>query len=225
MDFQIVSYWINIIVLLIDWSVGCLVIGTDLWKRMQLNCSNTMELTCYIFSWCTISIHFRESNNMVVSPFPLAIGQLVVKPPSMTISHTNYKKFTWPLLLIRPLRRPLALDRERERERERIVITWFIRCPPTLSVYDVAHSLPLETLDREFPFTEDATRKRFSYLSGMRAIVLCYIESDFCVLYYRILTIIVKYDIQHQYISLYMLAEKLKLAEFCFQWKSLKSFH
>jgi hypothetical protein len=33
-------------------------------------------------------------------------------------------------------------------------------------VYDFAHSLPLGGAGREFPFTEDETRKNFSYLSG-----------------------------------------------------------
>ena len=33
-------------------------------------------------------------------------------------------------------------------------------------VYDVAHSLPLGGAGRDFPFTEDETRRHFSYFSG-----------------------------------------------------------
>ena len=48
-----------------------------------------------------------------------------------------------------------------------IPIPGFIRPLPTLAVYDVAHSLPLAGVDRDFPFTEDETRKHFSYFSGI----------------------------------------------------------
>ena len=37
----------------------------------------------------------------------------------------------------------------------KIFIPGFVRSPPTLAVYDVAHSLPLGGADRGFPFTED----------------------------------------------------------------------
>ena len=37
--------------------------------------------------------------------------------------------------------------------------------PPTLAVYDVAHSLPLGGAGRGFPFTEDETRS-ISHTSG-----------------------------------------------------------
>jgi hypothetical protein len=62
--------------------------------------------------------------------------------------------------LIRPPRRPLALGRGR------ILIQGFIQSPPALAVCDVAHSLPLGMVDRDFPFAEDETRRHFSYLSG-----------------------------------------------------------
>ena len=62
--------------------------------------------------------------------------------------------------LIRPPRRSLALGRGR------ILIPGFIRSPPTLAVCEVAHSLPLGGADRVFAFTEDETRRHFSYLSG-----------------------------------------------------------
>jgi hypothetical protein len=35
-----------------------------------------------------------------------------------------------------------------------------------LAVYDVAHSLPLRGVGRDFIFTEDETQRHFSYLSG-----------------------------------------------------------
>ena len=38
--------------------------------------------------------------------------------------------------------------------------------PPTLAVYDVVHSLLLCNVGRSFSFTEDETRRHFSYLSG-----------------------------------------------------------
>ena len=38
--------------------------------------------------------------------------------------------------------------------------------PPTLAVYDVARSPPLWGIDRDFPFTEDKTKKYYLYLSG-----------------------------------------------------------
>ena len=36
---------------------------------------------------------------------------------------------------------------------------------PMLTVYDIAHSLPLGGAGRDFPFTEDEIRRYFSYLS------------------------------------------------------------
>ena len=42
----------------------------------------------------------------------------------------------------------------------------FITSPPMLAVYDVVHSLPEGGAGRGFPFTEDETRRHFSYLSG-----------------------------------------------------------
>ena len=54
--------------------------------------------------------------------------------------------------LIRPPRRPLAFSRER------IHIPEFIRSPPTLALYDFAHSLPLGGVGSVFPFIEDETK-------------------------------------------------------------------
>ena len=61
--------------------------------------------------------------------------------------------------LIRPPRRPLTLDTGR------ILIPKFIRSCPMLAVYDLAHSLPLGGVGRDFPFIEDETRRQFSYFS------------------------------------------------------------
>ena len=56
----------------IDWQVGCLLAGQDLWKRMPLKYSITMVFTCHL-SRCKISSHFRENNDVVVFPFPFHI--------------------------------------------------------------------------------------------------------------------------------------------------------
>ena len=37
---------------------------------------------------------------------------------------------------------------------------------PTFAVYGIAHSFPLGNVDRDFSFTEDYTRRYFSYLSS-----------------------------------------------------------
>ena len=63
-------------------------------------------------------------------------------------------------LLIHPLKRPLVLGRGK------ILIPEFVQSPPTLAVYDTGHSLPQGGVGRGFPFTEDETRRHFSYLSG-----------------------------------------------------------
>jgi hypothetical protein len=62
--------------------------------------------------------------------------------------------------LIRPLRRPLSLNRGR------ILIPGFIQSPPKLAVWDVELSLQLGYVGKSFPFTEDETQRHFSYLSG-----------------------------------------------------------
>ena len=42
----------------------------------------------------------------------------------------------------------------------------FIQSPPTLVVYDVAHSLPRGGVGRGFLFNEDDTKRHFPYRSG-----------------------------------------------------------
>jgi hypothetical protein len=80
-----------------------------------------------------------------------AVGQLVVHLP-------KDKKLPCPYLPTHSLGRPLALARGR------ILILGFIWSLPKLAVYDVAHSLPLGDVGRGFSFTEDETRRNFSYL-------------------------------------------------------------
>ena len=48
----------------------------------------------------------------------------------------------------------------------RILIPGFFRSSPTLAVFDVSHFLPLGGVGKRFFFSEDETRRHFSYLSG-----------------------------------------------------------
>ena len=50
--------------------------------------------------------------------------------------------------------------------RGKILIPGFSQSPLKLVDYDVAHSFSLGDVGRDFPFTEDETRRHFSYLSG-----------------------------------------------------------
>ena len=50
--------------------------------------------------------------------------------------------------------------------RETILIPGFVRSTPMLAIYDVAHSLPLRGVYRDFPITEDETKRHVSHLSG-----------------------------------------------------------
>ena len=81
-------------------------------------------------------------------------------PPSRIVSHPKDQKHPELYPLISPPGRPLALGGGR------ILIPVFIRAPPTLAVYDVAHCLPLGGVGRDFPFPEDETRRHFLYLSA-----------------------------------------------------------
>ena len=74
---------------------------------------------------------FRENSNVIVFPFPFHIPLQGRLPIVKTRSCPDLYPF------IRPPRRPLVLGRGR------ILIPWFIRFPPRLSVFDFAHSLPL----------------------------------------------------------------------------------
>jgi hypothetical protein len=84
----------------------------------------------------------------------------VVHPPSRIVPHPKDKNFSDLYSLILPPRRLLTFGRGR------ILIPRFIQSPSTLTAYDVAHSLPLGGVDWDFPFTENETRRHFSYLSG-----------------------------------------------------------
>ena len=66
-----------------------------------------------------------------------AVGQFVVHPPSMIVSHPKDKKFP------RTLPAHPSSEKAVGTCKGRILIPGFIRSAPTLAVYDVAHSLPL----------------------------------------------------------------------------------
>ena len=84
-----------------------------------------------------------------MSPFH-AFAHIVVLPPSRIVSHSKRNSLVlYPL--IHPPRKPFSLGRGR------ILIPGFIRSPPTLIVWDVAHSFPLGGADRDFPFIEVET--------------------------------------------------------------------
>ena len=81
-----------------------------------------------------------QNNNVTVYPFPYHIFMPLANVwfICLRIFSKPKSKFPWTLYpLIRPPRRLLALARGR------ILIPGFIRSPPTLAVYDFAHSLPL----------------------------------------------------------------------------------
>ena len=97
---------------------------------------------------------FRENNNVVVFSFPfhmlLANLWFFRLQGQFTFLRTSF-----PVLY--PLIHPLILGRER------ILIPEFIRSPPLLTVYDVAHSLPLGDIDRVFSFPENVAQRHFLY--------------------------------------------------------------
>ena len=125
---------------------------------MLFKCSFTMVFTCPLVSWYKIVRLSRESNNIVVFPFPFQIflslanqwftrfqGQFLV------LKTRSYLEF-YPL--IRPPRILLALSRGR--------ILGFIRsllCLPSTI-------LPILSHKRQFPFTANEIRRHFSRLSG-----------------------------------------------------------
>ena len=53
------------------------------------------------------------------------------------------------------------------------LIPGFIQSPPKLAIYDIVHFLPLGGAGMDFSFTEDETRRHFSYLSGTFREFLC----------------------------------------------------
>ena len=107
---------------------------------------------------------FRENNNVVVFPIlfhifmPLANLWLIRLQGQFPILRIISYPDLYPLN--RPPKRSLALGRGR------ILIPGFIWPPPMLAANDVAHCLPLGGVGRGFPFTEEETRRYFSYLSG-----------------------------------------------------------
>ena len=129
-----------------------------------------MGFICSHLSWCKISSPFSENNNIIVFPFtfhifvPFKLWFIRLRGYFPILRTRNYPKL-YPL--IRPPRRPLALGRGR------ILILELFRSPFTLAVYDVAHSLPLRGIDRDLSFSEDETRRNFSYLSGTFKRAVC----------------------------------------------------
>ena len=94
---------------------------------------------------------------MVIFPFPfhvfMSLANLGLIRLQGQFSTLMMKSFSHIYLLIRPLRWSLSLGR-------RIFIQGFIRFPPALAVYDV-----YDGIGRDFPFSENETRRHFSYLS------------------------------------------------------------
>ena len=96
---------VKILFLLTDWLIGWLIgiwslAGLDLWKRMLLMCPSP---------WCSVLLVFVDVKLQVLSgkyqcgtvlvsfPHLHSVGQLVVHPPSRTVSHPKDKKLPWPL--------------------------------------------------------------------------------------------------------------------------------
>jgi hypothetical protein len=127
---------------------------------MPLKPSSTMVFTCTFLYWCKISSPFTENNNVIVFQFsfhifmPLAKFWFIRLQGYLPILRTRSCSHLY-LFILHP-RRPLVLGGRR------ILILGFIQSPPTLVVYDVAHSLLLEGTGRDFPFTEDETRRHSS---------------------------------------------------------------
>ena len=82
-----------------------------------------------------------------------AVGKLVVHPPTRIVSHSK-DKLSWLLPAHSPFEK--AVDTGPE----------IHSSPPTLAVYSVNHSLPLGSVDRDFRYTENETRRHYSSLSG-----------------------------------------------------------
>ena len=106
----------------------------------------------------------RPTNNVIVFQFTFHIFMPLV---NLWFIHLHGK---FPILkekscpdlypFIRLPWRPLTVGSGK------ILIPRFIRSPPTLAFYDVAHSVPLGGVGRDFPFTKNETQRHLSYLSG-----------------------------------------------------------
>ena len=83
----------------------------------------------------------------------------MVLPPSKIVSHPKDKKLPWLLPAHLPSGKVIGTCRGG------ILIPGFIRSPPMLVVYDVAHSLSLGGVGRDFPFWGWDPR-HISYLSS-----------------------------------------------------------
>ena len=122
-----------------------------------------MVFTCLLLSLCKICSPFRENNNVVVFPFPFNIFM-----PLTNLWFIHLQGY-FPILRTKSCPDLYPLIRTAGRSlvpsRGRILILEFIWSPPTLAVYDVAHSLPLRGPGKCIPFTEDKTQRHSSYLS------------------------------------------------------------
>ena len=78
----------------------------------------------------------------------------MVPLPSRKFSRPKDKKLPCPL--------SAHLSSENALGRGRTLILGFIRTPPTVALYSVAHFFPLGGVDKDFPFPEDETRRHFS---------------------------------------------------------------
>ena len=107
---------------------------------------------------------FRENNNGVVFPIPfhtfMPLANLLLFRLQGQFPTLRTRSCPDLYSITRPPKRPLALGRGT------ILIPEFVRYPPSVTVYDVVHSLPRGRVGRVFPFTEDETRRHFSYHSG-----------------------------------------------------------
>ena len=121
-----------------------------------------MGFTCPLLSWCKISNPFREKINDVVFHF---LSTSSCSWPTYGSSPFKDSFPSWgqevSLTYTRPPRRPLHYFRGW------IFILGFIRSPPRLVVYDVAHSLPLGLVNRDFLFTEDENWRHSSCIPAI----------------------------------------------------------
>ena len=121
----------------------------NLWKKMLECCVHLLSYFWYITTSeklpevaTTLPNHFGMGDNLAVLQFFLL--QIFLSLANLWFIRFQeqfaiVRKRSWSnlYLLIRPPRRPLVVGRGS------ILIPGFIRSPPTLTVYDVTHPLPL----------------------------------------------------------------------------------
>ena len=127
--------------------------SSDFWKRMLLKCSITM-----VFIFPLLFFLCNMVNNDVLFPFHVFMRWATLWFIRLQEWFIILRTRSCPDPLIRPLRRPLALGRRK------ILFPGFIRCPPNISVYNVAHSIPLGGAGRGFPLLR-MRREGISHIS------------------------------------------------------------